>query len=103
MKTAVITGVSSGIGNAIALLLLDQNWTIIGLSRTKPDITHKHFTHYSIDLTNENTFITILDNFKNIDAIIHAAGIMASGKIGNLDLSLSTRIWQINVHGAERY
>lgn len=35
-RTAVVTGVSSGIGRAIARRLLDDGWSVVGLSRTRP-------------------------------------------------------------------
>lgn len=50
-KIAVVTGSSSGIGEAVALKLLELDFTVIGISRTRGDIEDKKFTHISCDLS----------------------------------------------------
>ena len=50
-KTAFITGSSKGIGKALTLLLLKENYSVIGYSRTNT-ISHPNFTHVKIDLSN---------------------------------------------------
>ena len=50
-KAAFITGTSRGIGKAIAEILLEYNYIVFGYSRTNT-ITHQHFTHVKINLSN---------------------------------------------------
>jgi NADP-dependent 3-hydroxy acid dehydrogenase YdfG len=38
MKTALVTGVSKGIGESTAQLLLESGWKVYGISRSKPRI-----------------------------------------------------------------
>jgi benzil reductase ((S)-benzoin forming) len=52
MRYAFITGSSRGIGRALAELLLEQGWMVTGLSRSA-GLVHAHYTHISIDLSNE--------------------------------------------------
>ena len=47
---AYITGSSSGIGKALAELLLENNHKVIGLSRTNT-ISHVNYKHVFIDLS----------------------------------------------------
>lgn len=51
MATAIVTGTSSGIGEAIARALLEQGYDVIGISRTKGGIEHSAFRHVSCDLS----------------------------------------------------
>jgi 3-oxoacyl-[acyl-carrier protein] reductase len=49
--TAVVTGASSGIGEAIAAALLDRGIPVVTLQRSAPKLTHKDLHHRPIDLT----------------------------------------------------
>jgi 3-oxoacyl-[acyl-carrier protein] reductase len=50
-ETAVVTGASSGIGEAIAAALLERGIPVVTLQRTAPKILHKDLHFRSIDLT----------------------------------------------------
>jgi NAD(P)-dependent dehydrogenase (short-subunit alcohol dehydrogenase family) len=47
---AIVTGTSSGLGAAIARILLAQDWTVVGLSRRRPDLASPGYRHIEIDL-----------------------------------------------------
>jgi len=49
-KLALITGTGGGIGEALAELLLDKNYKVVGYSRTN-QIIHTNFTFKKIDLS----------------------------------------------------
>lgn len=67
MKTAIITGVTSGIGQAIAGALVERGWTIVGLSRQDADLRDP--------VEVENLGKRLLKDLERIDALIHVAGV----------------------------
>ena len=61
MNKVIITGTSTGIGNAIAKNLLKQNVTVIGISR-KHTIKHKNYFAIFFDLNDVRNIKKILDD-----------------------------------------
>lgn len=49
-RLALVTGTSSGIGTAIARELLDQGWTVVGLSRRAAGIDNPLYRDLQVDL-----------------------------------------------------
>lgn len=77
-KTAVVTGSSKGIGNAITKRLLRDKWTVYGISRTQANnlIDDPNYHQIIFDLTDINNLNKIIDKLPNkIDLLINDAGI----------------------------
>ncbi len=78
MKTAVVTGASSGIGKAITQKLLELGFKVIGVSRTvtKDDFNHENFTPLQADLSDETSTLMACGKLKkeNIHILINCAG-----------------------------
>ncbi len=94
MKTYIIVGGSKGIGHAITQNLLEHH-NVINLSRTKPDLEHVNFTHYSIDILTDN-----LPDIEQADGLIYCPGSINLKPIGRLDLEDFRSDFEINVIGA---
>jgi len=77
MATAIVTGASSGIGEAIARMLLEKGYNVIGLSRQKGAIDHPSFDHISCDLRNPGEIDLLQKPFSSVDdltLLVNAAG-----------------------------
>lgn len=80
-KTVLITGVSRGIGLALAHKFLKENYKVIGLSRTAgpEDLKHINFKFFSMDLSRNDAIDKIAEVLEKshypIDIIINNAGI----------------------------
>lgn len=86
---AVVTGVSSGIGNYLAHELLRHGWTVSGLSRRAPEIRDSRFEWHRCDLSDEPVVASVAEQLhKPIDLVVHNAAI--SGGLGpGLDIDLA--------------
>ncbi|TKK17855.1 oxidoreductase [Enterobacter cancerogenus] len=100
-RLALVTGVSSGIGAAIADDLLARGWRVTGLSRTAVCKGSPDFTPVSVDLLDAGAVQLAVDALPQVDAIIHAAGVMGVATLGELDPMLSERMWRLHIHAAE--
>jgi benzil reductase ((S)-benzoin forming) len=49
-KTAIVTGTSTGIGEAVARELLEHGWSVIGIARRPSPFAHDHYRHVAYDL-----------------------------------------------------
>jgi len=76
-KTVLITGISKGLGKALALEFQKKGFQIAGISRTKPDFEIDFF--YPADITvkeeREKSFSQIIEKCGNLDVLINNAGI----------------------------
>lgn len=100
-RHAIVSGASSGIGEAICQRLLREGWHVTGLSRRAPSWQAPGYHHISIDLAHTDTIPAALEGL-SADAIIHAAGMMRAAPLGALDPKVSTTLWHLHVEAAER-
>ena len=96
-KLAYITGSSRGIGKALALLLLDKGYKVIGLSRTN-DIQHPNFQFHAIDLSDINAVKNFqFDSTEDNVLLVNNAGMLGEvGPIGQIDNGQVCKVMNVN-------
>ncbi len=102
-KFLIITGGSSGIGYAAAVLFQKEDYKVINLSRS--EIPLKDAIHISVDLSTStwheevrSTFKTLLEDADQI-SLIHNASKMQSDNVENFDLDALRDVLEVNLVG----
>ena len=113
MRTLVISGGSSGIGKATAMLFAERGWCVFELSRSgAPDRADSHsdkgsITHIQCDVTSEESckeaIAEVLKQTDHIDVVISNAGYGISGAIEFTDIKAAEHQMDVNFMGAVRF
>jgi short-subunit dehydrogenase len=103
-KLAVVTGVSKGIGLAVAKALLQKGAQVAGWSRTAPDLKHANFHFYKTDIKSqesvEDSYKKVVKDFgTEVDILINNAGLGFSGPIEEIPVKEWEEMFQLNVNG----
>ncbi|OAG73633.1 short chain alcohol dehydrogenase [Gluconobacter japonicus] len=79
-RTAIVTGASGGIGAIVVRSLLNEGYNVVGLSRSRPDISHDSFTFVPFDASQASELEWVCENVKknlsSVSVLIHCAAII---------------------------
>ncbi len=113
-KSAVVTGVSTGIGRAIAKSLTDAGWRVFGSVRKEKDAQDAaaalgpNFTPLIFDVTDEEGIARGAAQVKaalagaTLGALVNNAGVAVGGPVAHLNMDDLKRQIDINVYGPIR-
>lgn len=106
-KVVIVTGASSGIGRASALLFAEKGSQVIAIGRSEKDLNAMRDEargKIKIQLADirqtsqvERIIIETAENFGQIDVLVNAAGIIQSGSIENTTLEDWDKMLNINL------
>jgi 3-oxoacyl-[acyl-carrier protein] reductase len=98
--TAVVTGSSSGIGRAIAQHLLSQGWHVRGLDLAPTTLHSEAFEAVTVDLCDDAQIARVGARLADAQALVHAAGVLRVGPLGQLDHDGGELMWRLHVQAA---
>ena len=101
-RRAVVTGSSSGIGRAVAQQLLADGWQVVGVQRGATDIDHPAFAAVSCDLGVASDIDRVIAELGTPRAVVHAAGVLRTGALGELNADDGALMWRLHVDAATR-
>ena len=102
-KTALITGASKGIGLSTAKALLEKGTTVVGWSRSKPDLDHPNFYFFQTDVSKYEEVIRSYNELvrsvgSKIDILINNAGLGYDGTLEETTPDQWHQLFDVNVH-----
>jgi NAD(P)-dependent dehydrogenase (short-subunit alcohol dehydrogenase family) len=97
----LVTGTSSGLGQATANSLLNQNFSVIGIDVQSGIIEHQNYTHLTMDLaTFEFNQIQEMVENQNWFGFIHCAAVSQGSKLDSLSIEDWNHSMDVNVTSA---
>ena len=100
-RLALVTGASSGIGSAIVSRLLGDGWSVVGISRSATKWDSDQFQSLQVDLNDYSQLRQALTSITEVHAIVHAAGLMHTARLGALNELDGAAMWRVHVGAAE--
>lgn len=101
-QRAIVTGTSSGIGQAIAHRLLADGWQVIGFDLAPAHIVHEDFLPVRVDLCDGAATEAATRAAGVADALVHAAGVLRVGALGALASEDGRLMWRLHVDALTR-
>jgi short-subunit dehydrogenase len=103
-RVALVTGASSGIGEAVGELLVEGGYRVFGTSR-KPSAIKRRIPgveYLPLDLTDHASIEACAAAAGDVDVLVNNAGESQSGPLEELPMDAIERLFRTNVFGAVR-
>jgi len=108
-SVALVTGASSGIGNATALRLAALGFTVYAAARRverMADLADHGIHVESLDVTDDGSMVTVIDKIMSeqgrIDILVNNAGYGSYGAVEDVPIAEARRQFEVNVFGLAR-
>jgi NAD(P)-dependent dehydrogenase (short-subunit alcohol dehydrogenase family) len=105
-RVAVVTGASSGIGQAIAATFLATGFRVFGASRGAPAGASSGIEHVTIDVNEDESVrtgvATILGAAGRIDILVNNAGYLCAGAFEEVSIAEAKAQFETNYFGVAR-
>ncbi|MEZ4430041.1 MAG: SDR family oxidoreductase [Nannocystaceae bacterium] len=105
MKTALITGCSSGYGLETARYFHDQGWSVLATMRTpRPELlpASDRMRVVAIDVTRPEQIAAVMRECQVVDALVNNAGIGAFGAFEVTPMDFVRELFEVNTLGPMR-
>lgn len=99
----ILTGTRKGIGRFLAERFLAKGWKVAGCSRGEASIEHPNYTHYRLDVADEQAVVRMVREVARrdgLDGLINNAGIAAMNHLLLSSGTTGRKIFDCNFFGA---
>lgn len=102
--TVLITGGSSGIGLAAARRFADRGWSVVLAARSEEALIRAteqvpRSSYHVVDVTDEQSVATLFEQTGPVDVVVHAAMVMAYGRMEDLDPDVFRTVVRTGLEG----
>lgn len=101
-QTVLITGASSGIGKATALLLEREGFTVFGTTRRPDAVGPQAFPMLALDVRSDDSVKALFDKISRLDVLVANAGYALTGAAEATPLAEAKAQFETNFFGAVR-
>lgn len=106
MKTALVTGATSGFGKSIAELFSEKGYTVYGFGRNIPKNSPNGIRYVKMDITNEesinNAFHSVFKEISSVDVLVNCAGHGIAGPSEEIPMEKIQGVFDVNFFGTVR-
>jgi len=95
-KTLLVTGASSGIGQALCEILIERGANVLGVTR-RPATLSENIFPIAADLSQRDQIAGIFQNLGKIDALVNCAGVAYLSRIVDGNPTDWEEMWRVNV------
>lgn len=101
-RIAIVTGSSSGIGQAVVHALLSEGWRVKGFDIADPTVEHPSFSPAKVDLCDGEAVEAAAREVLDAAALVHAAGVLRVGSLEQLSPADGESMWRLHVDSISR-
>ena len=104
---AIVTGTSSGIGQAVAQELLRRGWSVVGLARRPSPLEDRRYEHLQVDLAETARLVDAVEHrigrlvggltTARVALVNNAALVGLLGTVERIDAAELTKLYAVNV------
>lgn len=102
-RIVLITGTRKGLGKALAEHYLRQGDAVIGCSRGAGSIVNDRYSHYELDVADENAVVSMVRSIRKehgkIDVLLNNAGIASMNHTLTTPFESVSSVFSTNVYG----
>jgi NAD(P)-dependent dehydrogenase (short-subunit alcohol dehydrogenase family) len=106
MNVALVTGVSSGIGNTTARALVERGYRVFGTVRSETGAVPANVEHVLLDVRDGDSIASavraVLARAGRIDLLVNNAGASVTGAVEETSISQAQDLFDVNFFGAVR-
>lgn len=103
LPVMLITGTRKGIGKYMAEYYSKKGYQVVGCSRSESDLDRPNYTHFNVDVTDENAvknlFVEIRKKYARLDVLLNNAGIASMNHVLLTPAETVQKIMNTNVVG----